>query len=542
MTSSGSGVGGDNVGAPLQPGVRQLETTASVEVAKNLMKIAVDTIDIPFFLITQDVRKYQANANRPVLAPLMAVRSAAPGSTPPTETWQAQYNTLVKLMPQDFQKLFQAMMQLPVTERHPDFIILDGVLQQAAKALTFLQNAAQPIEPESLAALHASTNITMPYVAMGSLIPLSVVLLTEGRDLLELVGSEYPNFDLFTSSLSEFNSLAADLQDAIALLGNSDTAQEGREALTATGEKIQQLNQNLSRYSGGNFSILSNTLHAAQTISQALTLQQPGASSLLIGLSMATTALGDPNSQLSLFGSALSTVNSNLSTALGASLLEGSSLGGKALFEHLMTVALLATITFGALTSTSGKDSSSEVTQEQRSASNFAYGLVLTLLDKSDTLSAFANSTSSAAEIGDADQSATLADHLKLAAMLLLILANLNSNDPADTTPLMKSQHSTLQQGIGGAAQFTSQALLSDNLSGEIVENMNVYLQQANIALKREDYGGFIAALGNCLELAGANSDQFTKELKESKEEIKNVQSNLQQSDSGNLTEISFAA
>lgn len=541
MTSSGSGIGGDNVGAPIQPSIRQLETTASVEVAKSLMKIAVDTIDIPFFLLTQDVRKYQASANRPVLAPLMAVRTAAPGGTLPPETWQAQYDELVKLMPQDFQKFFQAMMLLPSAERSPDFNILDGILQQTAKALMFLQQASRPIEPESLAALHANTNIAMPYIAMGSLIPLSMVLLTEGRDFLELVGPEYPNFDLFTSSLSEFNNIAAGLQSAITMLENPDTAKEGQEVLAEAGEKIQQLSQSLSRYSGGDFSILINTLRAAQTISESLTLQQPGASSLLIGLSMATTGLGDPNSELALFGPALSAVNDNLSAALGASLLEGASLGGKALFEQLITVALLTTITFGALAPSAARDKSDEVTPEQRSADNFAYGLVLTLLGHSDTLSAFAATTSSAAEVS-ADQSTTLAEQLKLAAMLLLILANMHSNDPIDTTPLLQSQHQELKQGIAAAANFVSQALLSDTLSGDTAENINVYLQQANIALNREDYAGFVAALENCLELAGASSDQFVKDMKESKDEIKNVQINLLQSDSGNLTEINFAA
>jgi len=538
MGTSSFGLGGDSIGSPTQPSYHQMETTAGADSVKSMLKIAQDTIDIPFFLLTQDVRKYQSSANRPVLAPLMAARSAASFETGSDKNVKIKYDELVSALPKDFQVLFQRQMLLGLSQRSENFQALDNALQNTAKILVSMQVAALPLSEDGLDANRAEANLAMPFIALGALIPQSQSLLSNAISLTQELGSKTPNLDQWTASLTEYNSIAADLKNAVFLLANPEKKQEAMDLLATTGQKIQQLTGDIERYARGkDLNFLLSTLKSASVVTDALTCKSPGASSLLLTLHIALLGAGDENSGLSLMGKNLSNTTSTLSSALSSAFIDKGSRGGKALLSHLVNLLFLGTAAMTGRISSS-ENETQEISPEKRHAENFSNSLTFFMLSESNILSSVANSISTASQANENTKS-TLGQTLKFSQILSLTLSSLVGNDLSSATPLLKSQISGLKEALTDIAKFLSQEALN-NPSNETVKKLNIYLQQANIALGNQDYEGFLKAFNNSLELSGSESRDVVKDIKTLKTDCKNIQ-NQAQGDPLNITEIGFA-
>lgn len=543
MSSIASG-GTGAAGAPQQPSVLELETSAASEVAKFSMKIVSDTSEVCFFLLDPNVRKYQSSANRPVLAPLIEVRVANNSNLSVGEGWRASYSTLLNLMPEEFRELFQQMMLLPKNEQPKDFQLLNTTLQTTARLMEWLSAASTPILAESFEAARTGENVARPYIALSSLIKDSSTFFEGVQNYLATVGPNDPSFDTLSGYTNALIPLFDDLKAAAEKLQNPDTEKEARALLSSTAGKLATLEGEFNRlYGGDQLLALGETITAAKTTAQALSMEQPGSAALVITLSLVNSGNKPGESSLNVLGKNLSTVSDALTSGIQQATGNKLSSGSAALLNNLATVAFTTLLLLGNMhydgLSVGLKGTEAKVTSD----TNFSYGLLLNILVDSKALSSISNSILQASEIKGSASSAT-ASLLATGMLLSLIFASVSGHDLSSSEPLMKGQKAALKDAVDAANQIVSEGLHAGTLSGQNAENLQVYLQQAAIALEQGDTESFTTAINSGLELTGSSSDGFVEDLKDSKSTAQNFQSSVADSASAlnNSTGFHIAA
>ncbi|MGZ3633499.1 MAG: hypothetical protein ACXWM7_04225 [Parachlamydiaceae bacterium] len=540
MGLSGSGIGG-SVGSPTQLSVRELEATASVDVAKAAMRIMADTLEVSLLVVDQDVRKYQSSASRPVIAPLIKTRVATDYEQPRDESWRSLRNEMLNFMPKEFRQLFEAMLLLPKDQQNKDFILLDNTLQTAAKLLSWLAAASAPINADSPAALAAKANLLLPYIALNTSIRDSLLLFEHALSHLELVGPNDPNFDAISGYIGAFTPLVDELKVAMEQLQGPSTELLARSVLASIASKISVLADNYDRlYSGNELRLLGHTLHSIATATEALSLSQPGSAALLLTFSQALYAVKSDESALGILGNSYSTVIDAFKSGINQlteGRLQGSNLN---LYSHFATtlfvmISVLGTLNYEFISPANPS------TPESVSDKNFGHGLLLDILTHSNTLSALSSLIGNASDIQGKDLKSTTS-LLTTMSLLFLISASVKGHDLSSTEPLLKSQGEALKDGIATACSLVSGGLLAETLSGETVEHLNVYLKQASIALEQEDEEGFLAALDSSIELIGTSSATAAKDLNELNTTAHSLQSGLTTKGDDTHTGVHFAA
>jgi hypothetical protein len=226
---------GDSVGSPPQLTSFELQSTASTEVAKAAIKVAIDTLEAGISFIVLDrgnsFGSPPSNPGRPVLAPLINVRVATSFAPQGDESWHSALNDLLNLMPKDFRELFTAMLLLPKDQQNPDFLLLSNALQTAAMLMTLFDTSVRQIDSESLAGIRAEANLLLPYLALASSSQDGKVLLEQLQSFLEVVGANNPNFDALAGYGASFSTLMDEINTAIVLLQDPSTEKAGRITL-----------------------------------------------------------------------------------------------------------------------------------------------------------------------------------------------------------------------------------------------------------------------------------------------------------------------
>lgn len=514
MSTSGSGVGG-SLGSPTTLSYRELETTASVGVSKMAMKIVADTVDITFFLLDENLRKYETSSSRQSLGPMTSTRVAGRSESPPDQSWRAVYEQLTKQLPVDVSTLLSLSLQMPLRDRGAHLIVLDNVLRNTAKTLILLGMAATPLNLESSAALLAATNIASPYVAIGSFLRSNRELLGGALALLESLGPNSRNYDTIVSYMTEYNSLSTALESAVVRLQDPKTSKEALVDIVATGAKIANLSDRYDRlYGADEMLLLGATLHAAKLATAALALENPGCAPLLISLSIATLALNDKESAISAIGGSLVGVNSHLASALSTAFLPQEALGSTLLLSQLLNATLMGAVIFGSLSSAQGfgLPALNPLQPEIAAEKNFAYGLVLSLLTESQALKTMGEKIADAVAVPEGMHH-KMGDLFATTTLVFLIAAAADRNDPESIIPLIASQHDQLSKGVDSAALLLNDLLQEGKASGSEAEHLSVFLQQASIALHQDDSHAFLEAGNNILALTGSSSHEFLADL-----------------------------
>lgn len=542
MSSIATG-GSGAAGAPQHQSILEQETTAATEVAKNLMKIVSDTSEVCFFLLDPNVRKYQSSANRPVLAPLIEVRVAANADPSVSDNWRTSYNNLIKLMPQEFREFFEEMMKLPKNEQPKDIQLLNTSLQTKARFMEWLSAASATTTPESLEAARTGENIARPYIALHGLNKDSGAFFEGIQNYLASVGPNNPNFDILSGYTGELSSLFDDLKTAAQKLQDPSTEKEARALISSTASKLSTLEGQFNRlYGGDQLLILGQTIHAAKIVTQALSMEQSGSAALSLALALSTSGIKSSESSLGILGNHLSNLSESLISGIQQATGNKLSSGSAALLNNLSTVAFSTALLLGNLHYDSLAAGQKGTEAKVVSDTNFSYSLLLSLLVGSKTLSSISNSILQASEIkGSASPAASTL--LSTGMLLNLIFACVSGSNLSSTEPLLKGQNGALKEAIDAANLLTSEGLQANALSDENAEHLQVYLQQAAIALEQEDTEGFMNAMNSSLELTGATNDGVANDLKDSKTIAQNFQNGISDStNSSNTTEIYVAA
>lgn len=544
MSSIASG-GTGGAGAPQQPSVLELETNAATEVAKLTMKIVSDTSEVCFFLLDPNVRKYQSSANRPVLAPLIEVRVALNSDLGVSESWRTSHSTLLNLMPKEFREFFEQVMNLPKNEQPKDFQLLNTNLQTAAKLMEWLSAASTPISAESFEATRTNENIARPYIALHSLVKDSDTLFGGIQSYLASVGPNDPNHDTIAGYLGALTPLFNNLKAAAEMLQDPSTEKEGRALLSSTAGQLGTLEGQFERlYGGDQLRMLGPMINAAKTTAQALSMEQPGSAALVITLSLVTSGIKPSESSLGVLGNNLSAINEALTSGIQHATGDKISSGSAAILSNLSTVAFTTLLLLGNLHYDATAASQKGTNTKSVSDTNFSYGLLLNILVDSKTLSSISNSILQAAEVKGSASSAT-STLLATGMLLSLVFAAVSGQSLSSTEPLLQGQNAFFKEAIGAANQLVSDGLHSGTLSGENSEHLQVYLQQAAIALEQEDSEGLLTALNSSLELTDTTTDGFVDDLKDSKTIAQNFQNGVSDSASAlanNCTGIHIAA
>lgn len=145
-------VGGrSGIGRPLVPQYEELEATARVQVGKQGLGIVPNTIEIVFTQMGGNIWRYEAQASKPKLPMdvLVAVTHPDAKETPSLE--KQIFEKLVHELPLKLSLELQRERKKRPHERDPVFVVLEQILQFAARAERWLRDIAEnqyPIREE----------------------------------------------------------------------------------------------------------------------------------------------------------------------------------------------------------------------------------------------------------------------------------------------------------------------------------------------------------------------------------------------------------
>ncbi len=556
MTISGSGGGSGNVGGPQQPTIEELNATAFVTVAKELLGIG-DSLQRPISDVDREgFLKYRSPANRPNLAnPLELLRLATSGALLSDEALLTAYDALFSKLPADVQEELTAQNQLPFAERDINFVVLDNVLTFTAQALVSLNNAAQPIDPASIEAGRAQMNLTLPLLMMASTVSQSEAILNLATNVVNGLGPNSPNFDTFLNFLNQANESLSSMKDAANAFvnaGQNDSSglkpglNELSNAIAAMATSFSGL-QNLQ-----DLQILSSVFDAMALTTAAMTLD-PAAQPLLLSLSLASVGLSSDSSALSLTGSASKALSNAIAQGLlSSAVLRDTSLnaGANLLFPALVTTSLFSSMVMASLIFDNGigplppSDAA-----DNTNARLFTLDLVLSLAINST----LANTTFAAISQSIGDSPATqqiVAGTLTLAALFLMIMA-VKETGKVDVNALLDSFTAPLIHELEKTSQLVNEEIHKRNISADIEKGLEkhhelaVNIQQAILALQNQNFDELIAVFTKALEGVGISAEDLQKDLKGVQEFAKLISTTFNQGmeeQTNNITGISQAA
>lgn len=506
---------GDSVGRSPQLSTRELETTAANEVAKSLMKIATDTVDLNFFLIDEGVRKYQSSAARPNLtSPLGSVRVATNPSTQSETNWQGTYEVLKKNLPENVQNLLNIALSLPVEQRGANLAVLDNVLQTFAKGLTLLSIATKATDSESLVALRAEANLVAPYVALGSTLRADKVLLAETLSLLSMLGPNYQNFNALSGYMSDFNNVALDIATVATIMQDPTSGTAGMEKLSEVAKDIGALSNKFdTQYGGGDLLLLGSMLHASQVITASLSLDNGQAASAIIALFIASTAIAETKSEAAPIGSSLSTTLNGITNAINEAFVSKGDVASRIALDQLVSNALAGAVILGGMTYRDGTGvSGNENDNDVRAQKNFAFSLMMSMMNGMNIISSFAAGLAEASNLPP-DTKEKIGSMLATGALMLMIAAASKKEDPHSLEPLVRDLNDPLKKGVTEIANFVADGLMDGSIRGANWEHSNVYLQQATIALGHGDSAAFLDSMNSILALNHTSLSEIVSDI-----------------------------
>ncbi len=105
-----------------------------------------------------------------------------------------------------------------------------------------------------------------------------------------------------------------------------------------------------------------------------------------------------------------------------------------------------------------------------------------------------------------------IAEILKLMAVLLAILAAAK-DDRERLKALTRSFRTTISDGVEKTERFVSDGLVQEAITGEKAEEIGLLLQQAKIALGKDDFEGFYEAFKDALGVIEVSTDMIVSDF-----------------------------
>ncbi len=514
MTLTGSGVGG-NVGGPLQPTQRDVETTAWSLMNKTALGIMPDTLEVPFSQLGGNVWKYQSDANRPTLKSLANLRTSMPDESVPDESWTTKFQELVgKLHPQLKERL-AAQMQKPFASRDPNYSIFENLLTMTAKGLAWLEQAQQPMDPNSPASDRLHHARALPGKALKGTINQSHTMLAGTQAFLKYVGPNHP----FHDQMHLFAQQGEELQQQLNALMEQWQAGEppSPDELTQLANKAINLSNGFNRqFLGNDMQILGSAFQAMAAMASALSLT-PTFPTLFLGLKMATTGLFSNESSLGFFGPSLEALIKALSQGLLPSLMKNGGTAKKMMLIMTLLGALTGTSTLAGLISRFGMGHfPAESEGDQREGRVFTFQLLLDLLASSGWLNQIYKICVEASG-GNENAQEIIADIMEFISLVTMALTA-SQGKMEDASVRLEDLQPHLEKKLNKIERLIISILQSEPAGTSQLRELDVAIKQAKLAVSKDNFLAFLSALRSILPLIDTASDQLEKDLEEMNE------------------------
>lgn len=510
-TSSGSGVGG-SVGGPQQPTIFELEQRGIQDAIKQRLAIAPELDTIHYTpLLDDNVRKYRASPERPVLAPIDQMRIKASLDPAHDENIQVVYQELMKQLPPELQTALRKDQERPFEQRNQDFVILNNLLQALAHTLIGIDNAAQPKPAESLENARTTLAQHLPFLGFKSALGFSGELANYMSGILDQIGPNDPIFDTARSALSDAKEITNQLTNFYKKYIDGNLQGFPTADLSEAAAKIETANQIFQRDSNGeNYQILRHTMAGTALFAAALSLHNL-APLAVISLYLSNIGNADPEQ-----GGTYSAELDNLihQTSTGLKTLLGwngpaDTAKVKSLDTILHTLALLAA-SGGAYLGQEGIGpfpNQGDIVGAKR----FSADLGLTMLTHSGILDSVSTDLASALEVKDKEV-APIASALSLWTLIWGI-QGAETSGVSRADQLFESAQPYLLNHLQTLEQYVTQKQ-QEGQTDPLTQGVGVFLNQALIALQEHDYNGLADSLKSLSGLTGYPEEKTITDLK----------------------------
>lgn len=163
--------------------------------------------------------------------------------------------------------------------------------------------------------------------------------------------------------------------------------------------------------------------------------------------------------------------------------------------------------------------------KEKKLAKEFSFELVLHLIIGTGFLQRIFRNIAETTNTDRKNQE-HIAQVLTMTAIFMAILAASDGNEDR-LKRLVISFRKTFDKGIADIETFVSDKLANAGLTGDKAERAALYLQQARMALEKEDFEGFYEAFTGALAIANVAPGHFIDDMKRISVYAKNLQKTI---------------
>jgi hypothetical protein len=513
MTISGSGVGG-SIGGAQEPSILEREQTAANETLKTGMGLAItkDTLDLAFYELGGQIGRYPANANRPLLPPLISTRSSS-GEGEKETSWKEALSKLINDLPEAVKNDYLAQTALPLDQRNLNFVAFDNVLSMTAMAMTWVANLSGPSATAGIEEENKAANVAMPFTAMEGMIDSAGSTVSKATEFLDSVGANYPQQD----GLRNYTRLAGNnLEKMSALMDEVKTSQTiPTDKFAELSEKLSLISQQYSHvHVSDDLSMLGINLSAMASLSAAMALSDTCSPLFFMAMVASTVGLEQQSSATGPIGPALSASINALSSGLSEGLLLKSNDAVQDLLHSIITASLISAVTISSLIKEEALGHiPSNDPSDVESTKSFTTELALTLLVRSGVVGSTLSALVETFGLEPAKRK-YLEQTLNLLALGTLFLTAAPKNHPENAASLAESMSDVISTPLNALSEWINEGFINQSFDTSAAQSTSIALNQAKIALDAGNGAEFMSSLVSLAALAsGSSEDLFLEDF-----------------------------
>jgi hypothetical protein len=257
--------------------------------------------------------------------------------------------------------------------------------------------------------------------------------------------------------------------------------------------------------------MLGPVIDSLALITNSFALKENGAAPLFLGMNLARIASESSQSKAGFLGPTLSETFKEISRAILVSTHPKADSSSKEFFESLITISLGLVAMGGLLLNDLSKELLPKSDKDYRSTINFFTDLAVTLLFS--TTFFFDTFKMIAAAVGIPENKQKEASEIgTLIAKINFIQAAAYDN-PNLMDYLLENSQKSILESLNKVSNFIGESVTQGILEGTSADLMNVQIQQAKMALERDDKRGFEDAFHEALILINSDPENLKKDM-----------------------------
>lgn len=202
-----SGNIGDNFGASRLPTTTQQEATALVQQLKSSVGLVQDSLEISFTKLNEHLLwKYQSGSSRPILAPLITVRSGSERKEDDGGIWDQYFEGLKKALPPEIKAKLEVNSERARGDREASLVALGEVLKGVATFLATLEIVGKLTE------VKGEENLLLANHILSNLQVEGKAFINEAKNYLNVQAIDSADREVIVGVLQEFSGIIEGLR------------------------------------------------------------------------------------------------------------------------------------------------------------------------------------------------------------------------------------------------------------------------------------------------------------------------------------------